>query len=193
MTIANLDLSLKLDSMLWKSIKPSNETEELSFYRNTPFEFIKNLVKNMDGMHQDIFDYINNIIAKNDHKSILDYGGGSGYLSMRLHNKGYNVTFSEVNLLSLEWMDYITKKKNMDIKIIDLYNNKITNKYDVIIIKDVAEHVSNPDKLLNELKKMTNNLIVLPGMCLGEEDYLPMHKQMDASKILNSTAIDICK
>jgi 2-polyprenyl-3-methyl-5-hydroxy-6-metoxy-1,4-benzoquinol methylase len=174
--LSNIDFSLKMDFLHWFTINPKTENEVSHFYRHTSFEFFKNLIKNMDIMHYQILgENILPELKKLTGKKVLDYGGGSGYLSILLHKLGYNLTFSEVSKLSLEWMKYITKELNFDIKIIDLQENKIEGNYDAIVIKDVIEHLINPQEILEMLSEHTNSLIIIPNKIDKKEDYLPMH------------------
>jgi 2-polyprenyl-3-methyl-5-hydroxy-6-metoxy-1,4-benzoquinol methylase len=175
--ICNLDFSIKLDFLHWTAINPQNENDVNKFYRNTPFEFFKNLLKNMDIMHYiEIIDkVILPLLKKNNVKTVLDYGGGSGYQAILLHKLGYKITFSEMNKLSVEWMRYITKELNLNIEVIDLVESKIENNYDVIIFKDVLEHLVNPKPIINILQSKTKKLIIIPNKVERSEDYLPMH------------------
>lgn len=174
--IGNIDFSIKMDFLHWFTINPKTEEEVNKFYRHTPFEFFKNLLKNMDIMHYQILgENILPELKKSNCKTVLDYGGGSGYLSMMLDKLKFKVTFSEVNKISLDWMKYITKENNLGIDIIDLQENKIEQTYDAIIIKDVLEHLTEPQVVLDMLSKHTNNLIIIPNKITKEEDYLPMH------------------
>lgn len=76
---------------------------------------------------------------------ILDFGCGSGNLSRFLKNRGYNVDCLDIDKKSLKWVKGIHK--------LPVYN-KVPNKlYDVIILKQVFEHLPNPIKTLNEIKK----------------------------------------
>jgi 2-polyprenyl-3-methyl-5-hydroxy-6-metoxy-1,4-benzoquinol methylase len=174
--LANLDFSIKMDFLHWFTINPQTEVEVSKFYRHTPFEFFKNLLKNMDIMHYQILgENILPELKKNKCKTILDYGGGSGYLAMMLDKLDFKVTFSEINKISLDWMKHITKEDNLDIDILDLQESKIEQNYDAIIIKDVLEHLTEPQVVLDMLSKHTNNLIIIPDKINKEEDYLPMH------------------
>ena len=174
--LSSIDFSIKMDFLHWFTINPQTEAEVSKFYRYTPFEFFKNLLKNMDIMHYQILgENILPELKKAKCKTVLDYGGGSGYLAMMLDKLDFKVTFSEVNKISLDWMKHITKEDNLDIDILDLQENKIEQTYDAIIIKDVLEHLTEPQVVLDMLSKHTNNLIIIPNKITKEEDYLPMH------------------
>ena len=174
--LSSIDFSIKMDFLHWFTINPQTEAEVSKFYRHTPFEFFKNLLKNMDIMHYQILgENILPELKKAKCKTVLDYGGGSGYLAMMLDKLDFKVTFSEINKISLDWMKHITKEDNLDIDILDLQENKIEQTYDAIIIKDVLEHLTEPQVVLDMLSKHTNNLIIIPNKITKEEDYLPMH------------------
>lgn len=188
-TLSNHSLSLKMDMMLWKFVNPKTQEEKRLFYRNTPFEFIKNLYKNMDGMHLDIFNkFLRKIKEVKAHK-ILDYSGGSGFLAIQLYRKGFDITFSEINKLSIEWMRHLAKSEDIDIKIIDLFEEEIKETYDMIIVKDVLEHLDEPFVFLNKISKFTRTTLVYPEECMGEEDWLPMHKEYSIIKAYDSKYI----
>jgi hypothetical protein len=174
--LSAFDFAIKMDFLHWFTINPKTDEEICKFYRHTPFEFFKNLIKNMDIMHYQILgENILPTLKKDNCKSVLDYGGGSGYLSILLNKLGFKVTFSEVNKISLDWMKSITKDLNFDIDILDLQENKVEKFYDAIIIKDVLEHITNPQVVLEYLSKHTKNIIIIPNKVEKEEDYLPMH------------------
>ena len=175
--LSNVDFSIKLDFLHWKSINPITENEVNKFYRDTPFEFFKNLFKNMDIMHYEkiISEAILPILKNEKYKTVLDYGGGSGYQSILLHKLGYEVTFAEINKISIEWMKYVTKELNFNIKVIDLNKEKIVDNYDLIILKDVIEHLVNPNPTFDLLRNKTKDLLIIPDKIEKEEDYLPMH------------------
>jgi SAM-dependent methyltransferase len=174
--LSSIDFSLKMDFLHWFTINPKTEEETNKFYRYTPFEFFKNLIKNMDIMHYQILgENILPELKKANCKTVLDYGGGSGYLAMMLNKLGFQVTFSEINKISLDWMRYITKELSINIKVLDLQENKLEQTYDAIIIKDVLEHLSKPQVTLDMLGDKAKNLIIIPNKIDKVEDYLPMH------------------
>ena len=171
--LSDFSFALKLDFLLWRS------TEDHSvFYQNTPFEFFKNLLKNMDGVHLKLFFAFVKYIEDRKGKKILCYGDGSGYLSLRLFQVGYEVTFAEINKISIAWMKYYTEKNKLPISILDLNQSDVVEEYDVIIIKDVLEHVKEPQNLVEKLKKKGRDLLI-SGSSTKQEDWLPMHFELD--------------
>lgn len=168
-------LSLTLDALLWKAIAPGTNEYIRLFYRITPFEFLSNFFKSYTNTTKMWCELLEESIIKQKAKTILDYGGGSGFISMFLAKKGYEVTFAEVNQVAVEWMKYISQKKNYNIKVIDLYKEEPTEKYDFIVCKDVIEHVFDPQVLLNSLGNLSKFVMLSPHQCNGYVDREPMH------------------
>lgn len=75
---------------------------------------------------------------------ILDFGCGAGNLSKFLSEKGYLVDSFEIDKKYIDWL-----KKVQGITALKRISGK---KYDVIILKDVLEHLEQPIKTLQELK-----------------------------------------
>jgi len=178
--LASIDFSLKLDFLFWKACNPETEEEIKQFYRITPYDFFRNLLKNMDIMHYEkvLKEIILPHLRKNNHKKVLDYGGGSGYQAILLHKLGFKTSFAEISKISVEWMKYLTKELNMDIGVIDLQEQEIEDNYDIIILKDVIEHLPNTKyitNLIETLSKKTKNIFIFPDKLDKEEDYMPMH------------------
>ena len=178
--LSSVDFSLKLDFLFWKSLNPQTDTEINWFYEITPYDFFRNLLKNMDVMHYEkiLKGIVIPYLRKESHQVVLDYGGGRGYLAILLHKIGLKVSFAEINKVSIEWMRYITKELNFDIEVIDLLKQEIENNYDIILLKDVLEHLPGRNhikNLLEKLAKHTKILFIFPNKMTKEEDYMPMH------------------
>jgi len=180
--LGHFDFSLKMDTLLWNIMSPKSQKDIGYFYKITPFELVKNLRKNSDVMHLQLMKILLGICKKIKIKTILDFGGGSGYSSLVLSDVGFDVTYAEVNILSLKWMKYVTKELNYKLKIIDLNKDKIKKKRDLILAKDVFEHFKNPRRTIKELRKLCKIFYVFPGTCQGKEDWLPMHYEFDLDK-----------
>lgn len=80
--------------------------------------------------------------------SILEIGCGTGYLSYRLKELGYEVTAVEPGLgYETFWQKY-----SLDVVNEFFPSEKIKKKYDIIIMYTVLEHISNPIGYLKELR-----------------------------------------
>lgn len=91
---------------------------------------------------------------------ILDIGSGTGYVAAMLQNKGYrNITVSDGLAESLK----ILKSKNFqNIKRIVLPEINLRDKYDVVLLLDVLEHVKADDASLENIYKILSK----SGICI---------------------------
>jgi len=91
-------------------------------------------------------------------KSVLDFGCGHGALSIEMADLGAK----EVTGIDLEEgpLDFANKnlelnhakfKKNVKFKKVDILNEKIEKKFDIIITKDTFEHTLNLDKVIQKM------------------------------------------
>jgi len=82
---------------------------------------------------------------------ILDYGGGVGMTAVALALRGHDVTLVDASSDAINAAQYYAKSKNTKINTLCLDNlddNRISEtKYDVIIAKDLIEHVINDEAL----------------------------------------------
>jgi 2-polyprenyl-3-methyl-5-hydroxy-6-metoxy-1,4-benzoquinol methylase len=93
-------------------------------------------------------------------ESILDYGFGRGYLLRALREEGFtNLSGCEVD------KDCLKNKQLKGINLIDLNQSQIEQRYDVIILSHVLEHIKKGEvvdflKSLKKLLKKDGKLIV---------------------------------
>lgn len=90
-----------------------------------------------------------NLVEEN--KKVLDVACASGYLAAFLKKKGCSVDGVDIDG---EYIDEARKHCN-NVAILDISKEKIEGKYDVVILGDILEHLSNPDHILSGFK---NNL-----------------------------------
>lgn len=84
-------------------------------------------------------------------KKVLDIGCASGYLASFLKEKGCLVDGIDNNI------EYIKEaEKYCNAFILDISKEKIKDKYDVIILGDILEHLEYPEKILSNLKENLN-------------------------------------
>lgn len=98
---------------------------------------------------------VNELVAKIDCKAgkSLDFGAGLGLVSIILKNKN--------------WTTYTIEKSKHYLQIHKKYNlfafndiddlKKTENSFDLIILKDVLEHLESPVYIMNELTKLLHN------------------------------------
>lgn len=88
---------------------------------------------------------------KGPRNTLLDLGCGRGYFLMEAVSKGWKV--KGVDFSSKE-VDYATKRLHLDVVKSDILKYKDTNKYELITLSQVIEHVRNPNELIRKAKSL---------------------------------------
>ena len=103
--------------------------------------------------------YIQDVVNKKqiNKMKILDLGCGGGLISEGLSKKGANVTGIDFVKDNINIARIHAKKSNLNIdyKTLDFENEKISSKYDIIVIFEVLEHLSDWKSFI---KKIQSNL-----------------------------------
>jgi len=144
--------------------------------RNNTFDKIKNLLPDLKGKER-----------------IIDIGCGHGSVSHELVKRGFDVYGLEINdeaLENLKTKGFKIIKKDITLPL------ELNDKFDVVLLLDVLEHVFDPFALLAEAQKITSkggyiiisvplyfdlldrlkilftgNIISLDNLCYGKENY----------------------
>lgn len=123
------------------------------------------------GHNNSTFRLITKLVAKNDR--VLDYGCGGGELVKQLNDNGYNAYGFDVSNAMIETAKSQT---NMDKKFMAGGLDKITDKYDLIVMDNVIEHIASDEiqevllKLKNILQDNGRLLIITPHRFSGPHD-----------------------
>jgi 2-polyprenyl-3-methyl-5-hydroxy-6-metoxy-1,4-benzoquinol methylase len=118
-------------------------------------EYYNNFYKKLSELDEkgNNFNKIKNILPTlNGNETIVDIGCGHGGVSHSLIKTGHKVTGIEIN------KDAIKSLKDKDFQVIQADISKpleIDDKFDIVMILDVLEHLFDPLLLLNEAKKIT--------------------------------------
>lgn len=88
---------------------------------------------------------------KGSRNTLLDLGCGRGYFLMEAVSKGWKV--KGVDFSSKE-VDYATKRLRLDVVKSDILKYKDSNKYELITLSQVIEHVRNPNELIRKAKSL---------------------------------------
>ncbi len=128
--------------------------------------------QNTDQWQRNVYESALELIKKNNGKSVVDVGCGSGYKLMHLF-ENFETTGIELaetchwlklNYPGKKWMEF----ENTDPGQLQT---------DMIICSDVIEHVQNPDSLMDFLKKIKFRWLVLStperNRVRGERDFGP--------------------
>lgn len=93
--------------------------------------------------------------------SILDFGSGNCNILEILRRKNYNVIGIDINNLSLipDILPIIYKGSKLPFK---------ENQFDLVLIISVLHHIPNPDQLLQELKKISKEILIMEDIYLNQ-------------------------
>ncbi len=106
------------------------------------------------------FFYKNTKIFFNSSKKILDYGCGDGNLINFFEKKGLKISGADFESEMIK----ILKKNNSNIFNYNEVNNHI-NLYDVVLMRDVFEHSTNPKNIINSIYRILNKqgIMIIDG------------------------------
>lgn len=179
--------SMHLDCLLWKSLDPKYDAIRDLFYRISPYDFFRCIAKGYDKYNVQEFDQVFESLRTRGLKKLMDFGGGTGMLSLRSAEEGFDTTYSEVNDLYVAWMRHITSRLNLNVKIVDLGSETLTGTYDAIVAKCVIEHVPTDKQraMIARLQKLTPNgiMIIMPDRVEGPDELRPMHYHLDLKEM----------
>ena len=135
-------------------------------YDNSHWSKIKNPEQALDkylSNYEHIYNRLNiekiiKVIPKNKKLRIMDYGGGIGYLSAKLFELGHEVTLVDQSAEAISTADYFFKKENFKINILKAEKGyfKSSERFDIIIAKDLIEHVVEDKKMFDNLFGLLN-------------------------------------
>jgi 2-polyprenyl-3-methyl-5-hydroxy-6-metoxy-1,4-benzoquinol methylase len=116
---------------------------------------------------------------------VLDYGGGIGDLSLKLAQKGLDVTYAEVEGMNFEFAKWLFAKNKQKIKIINLSQSlELHKKYNVILCIDVIGQVPNPLEVLTNFGSHLDDngrLIITQLNSPQSKEINPLHLRLNYS------------
>lgn len=164
------------------NIDPANHEDLTKFYRETNSYIYELMAAN--NIIQTLFTYSVLIerIKKLGIKTILDYGGGAGTLSVLLSQLGYDVVYADLPGKTFQFAKWRFKKRGLKIPIIALFGNEETDlstnklkkyKFDCILSTEVIEHVLYPLKLIKSFadKLSPGGVAVISESCGYTEQF----------------------
>ena len=105
---------------------------------------------------KEVYEFAQNFMNKNEFKSIIDFGCGSGYKMIKYFDK-FESTGAEVS----ETYEFLKNKYPqhnwLNVDTLDPESFEA----DVVICADVIEHVLNPDEFLNSLNKIKYKYLII--------------------------------
>jgi 2-polyprenyl-3-methyl-5-hydroxy-6-metoxy-1,4-benzoquinol methylase len=119
--------------------------------------------------HQFFVDNIN----KSDR--VLDIGCGNGALTFDLARKAKFVVGIDLNEKNIEVAKRKYKAKNIEYKVGDATKDLSEEKYDVIVLSNVLEHIKNRVEFLRKLKKLAPTILIRVPMI--NRDWITLYKR----------------
>lgn len=120
----------------------------------------------------DILPFINKYLKTHEHSSrfrVLDVGVGAGFgtdLLARLYASGilgYKFNIDGLDIRS-NYHEYCnTRHGSFNHVVGDIYDEKFTRMYDIVICSHVIEHVANPSDFIRRLREIARNRIFVAG------------------------------
>ena len=107
-----------------------------------------NYLINEEDTYKYIYRYLNNMVNCRDLK-ILEVGSGLGYFTYALSQDGFKILGIDLSEDAVAKSTYAFGKLY---KAVDF--NDIDERFDIIILTEVIEHVSNPVQFLKDLKRV---------------------------------------
>ena len=113
--------------------------------------------------YKDVYNRINiekiiKVIPSDKKLKILDYGGGIGFLAAELKKLGHDVTLADQSEEAINTAKYFFNKEKLDVKILKAEKGYFSweETYDIIVAKDLIEHVIEDKKMFKDLFKLLN-------------------------------------
>lgn len=160
-----------------------SEKSLLNFHRLSEFSKYCLIKWNTEEKYQDIIKYIT-FICKQKKGKVLDFGGGTGELSIQLASNNLEVDYLEVPGNTIAFAKWRFKRRQLDIPVFTSLNH--VSKYDVIICLDVLETLEKPLSHLKKFYQLLNNDGTLI-LSIGEvgSPYHPMNLEKNRSFLEN--------
>ncbi len=124
---------------------------------------------------------LSNILASEKINSVIDFGSGSGFFLKAFKDKGFK------KLIGLDFSkkmcEFARKKYKINFLSGDFLKQKINHKYDLATCIQTLEHIINPQKFFQKVKKILNKngylFIEVPDSDFPRFDQLPDYYVFD--------------
>jgi SAM-dependent methyltransferase len=189
-------LGNKLNENLWNILNPTTEEEIKNFYRVVPYYIFRlpywHMERGQRKFRENVVEY--------SFGDVLDYGGGPGDLSIKLAEKGLNVTYADIQGINPDFARWLFERRGYknEIEVLDVEKDekKIWMKeYDTIVCIDVIEHIPHPESILEKMAKhlrKDGRLIITQLKSQGPVEDAPMHFEInfnETEKLLDSLGV----
>jgi len=115
--------------------------------------------------------FIHNISSED---SVLDIGCGNGFLTYEVANKARQVTAIDIDKNNLEFARMHFNRPNITFIHGDATRLRLNERFDVIVLSNVLEHISNRRDFLLQIKKLSDRFLIrVPQL---DRDWLTFYK-----------------
>ena len=152
-------------------VDPLPPTEVISSYYNGMYshlavEFDEQKMKWARQSAKGYLQVLRDIGCVTSAKTLLDFGGGLGYYSKAFSEAGFLVTFVEQDPVSANFAREVLKISDIMEQSSEYYFENSNTKYDVVFLRHVVEHSTNPNTLISNI----NNCLTENGILIIETD-----------------------
>ena len=169
----------------WKKRKSNDD-----YYINSKWRVFGQIAFNDDERTGTVLYPLRNV----EGLDILDYGAGIGEVAMRLSKKN-NVYHYDLPGYTTEFAKHLSKKSNRPITFLEKGNDIFKKQYDVIILTDVLEHLTNPIETFLKLTLLLkpNGHMLTTGLEFSIGHHIPMHlvENVNYRKVLRTLVDDL--
>jgi len=183
----------QLSADFWFCSNPKTDEQIKNFYEDNPFYALNLILWHGTSYQRNLRNKFTEL-AKG---RVLDYGGAVGDLCYKIFKKGLVVDYADLQGKTFDLAKDFFKISNVNIKMINLSNDKIVDKYDTIFCIDVIEHVPHPQDSLKELIGYLNpgGQLIITALESNVSEQAPMHFEIkfNPEEYLNSLGMQKSK
>tara|TARA_B110000483_G_C18123043_1_gene514474 strand:- start:281 stop:1213 length:933 start_codon:yes stop_codon:yes gene_type:complete len=134
---------------LFKTFDLNNDLNLEKIYTEESISYEASLSKHNKLFDSSITTDEFNLITKKAPAKLLEIGCGAGQFLLRANNKGYKSLGIDLDKKAIDFVTNNLKLNAKNCKLIDLNENE---KYDIVFLMGVFEHIEDPNQLLQEIK-----------------------------------------
>lgn len=163
----------------WKSIREYTPESVRAFYDNTEGVIYDLMFMSTVGSEQGKPELIEELCAQHECLKVLDFGGGVGWVSKYLAERGYEVTYTDLGK-AFEFAKWRFARENLKIAITHADDfRELLEFYEAIVATEFFEHVFDPVSYAKSFYRMLKpyGILIANTTSFGPHDsgHLPMH------------------
>jgi 2-polyprenyl-3-methyl-5-hydroxy-6-metoxy-1,4-benzoquinol methylase len=172
----------------FSKVDKSDKNSVNDYYINNNYEMYDHFFWHLEGRRSFDKKLVEDIKRSYPEKvtEIFDFGCGGGQTAYMLAKEGYQVTVTDKNKKSLDFIKFRCIRHKVKIKIVPYpIHEQFKNKYDIVMCFDVLEHVPDEefDGVINKLKDLKNEKgQIMATVSFGAENAHPSHFDMTDEK-----------